>query len=318
MTTNQDRGERSDDYEPNPFERVLQRCERPRFSIEPVAVAWDAVAFRVSGDRDGVACVPRAELTDFFDKLDAGALDELIGNFLASPPSGRILRAASQTGKTGLFDEMESQAAIVPPERVPGRPRRFGIGGSGGSPANARDHKGRRRRRGPRRLLVVATALSVTLAAAGAFIVTHRGSSGPPALAAKDVAGTYSFTRTVTVGNANLPAGTVDHSELTIAADCGGKPESCILKSKEFTSVEFSVMSIRLVGTATEACVSDPTITVTDDFDIELRATQFDTRTGRQVPTRLEGTEHLSSRVGGCPNVTNVPVTFSLIADRKT
>jgi len=166
-----------DRREPNPFERIVSSRRRPHFAVEPAAVAWNAVAFRVWGEREAIACVPRAELTDFLDKLDAGALDEQINRFLESPPADRVLRVASQAERTGMFDEMASPGAIVPAERVPGRPRPFGFGRDGGSPVDAR----RRKRRGGRvPRLLVAVAVVVAVVATGAIAIASRSASKPP------------------------------------------------------------------------------------------------------------------------------------------
>jgi hypothetical protein len=131
----------------NPFERVVQARCRPGYRVEPISIAWEAVAFRLRGARDGVACIPRGALAEFLEDLDAGRLDETIGRFLASPPAGRILLSAEQTGSPGLFDELASPGAIVPPERVTGR--RGGRGG--GTPSDSRREKNREGRGGRRR-----------------------------------------------------------------------------------------------------------------------------------------------------------------------
>jgi hypothetical protein len=152
------------------FGRAIHRRDRPHYSIEPLSIAWEAVAFRVRGVRDAVACVPRSLLADFLDELDAGHLDGTIETFLASPPRGRVLRASTQASDAGLFDEMASPDAIAPAERVMG----LGVGGrGGGSPRRARRNK---HRRSGRRALLLASAAFFAIAAcvAGAYAVTQR------------------------------------------------------------------------------------------------------------------------------------------------
>jgi hypothetical protein len=100
-----------------------------------------------------------------FEDLDAGRLDQPIREFLASPPADRVLRGTDQTTNPGLFDELASPGAIVPPERSPGRPGLLGRGG--GNPTNERPDKRSRKPR-PRRLLVGA-AVAVAVVAAGAI-----------------------------------------------------------------------------------------------------------------------------------------------------
>ncbi|MEY2424083.1 MAG: hypothetical protein QOI95_4150 [Acidimicrobiaceae bacterium] len=211
--------------EASPFERVVESSRRPGYSVVPVAITWDAVAFGLHGERDAVACIPRPALAAFFEDLDAGRLDEPIRDFLASPSSGRVLRAADQTTNPGLFDELASPEAIVPAERSPGRPGLLGRGG--GTPTNDRRNKRSRKPR-PRRVFVgAAVAVAVVAAGAIAFAASRGGdnkdavTAGPdttaptptvptptapaiPLLAA--VAGSYSVTEVYT------GCGTSDHT----------------------------------------------------------------------------------------------------------
>ena len=159
-------------FEDDAFARAVHTRTRPGFVVEPAAIAWHAVAFRLRGRRDGIACIPRADLDEFLHALDAGDVDETIHRFLASPPQGRVLRDSMQTSRPGLFDELASPGAVAPPERLPGRPRLHGRGG--GTPRDSRRDK--RRRRGPRRLLVAAGALAV-IAVALVVLLTRDDSS---------------------------------------------------------------------------------------------------------------------------------------------
>jgi hypothetical protein len=131
------------------------------------------VAFAVRGERDAIVCIPRKALAAFYDDLDAGRLDDSILQFLASPPSGRVLRAVDQAGTPGLFDELSSPGAIAPPERLPGRSGPFGRGG--GSPTGPRRDKRSRTPR-PRRLLAIAAAGAAIVVVAGAAIALGGGS----------------------------------------------------------------------------------------------------------------------------------------------
>ena len=162
--------DRAGTYDATAFGRAIRPRIRRGYSVEPLSIAWEAVAFRVRGERGAVACVPRALLADFLDQLDAGQLDATIGLFLASPPQGRVLRASTQASDAGLFDEMASPSAIAPTERVTG----LGIGGrGGGNPRAARRNK---HRRSGHRALLIAAALIVVIAACvgGAYAVSHR------------------------------------------------------------------------------------------------------------------------------------------------
>jgi hypothetical protein len=177
----------------NAFGEVVRPRVRPGYRVEPASIAWDAVVFDLHGARDGIVCIPRPALPEFLADLDAGRLDEQIGGFLASPPQGRVLRASDQTGGPGLFDEMASPSAIVPPERVPGR----GVLGraGGGTPADARRNKSRRTPR-PRRFLV-AGGVIVAVVAAGAVALAARGGDEQKATVAAVAPSSSSTTTTV-------------------------------------------------------------------------------------------------------------------------
>jgi hypothetical protein len=169
------------DVRENPFDRVVESHRRPGYTVKPLAITWDAVAFELDGERVAVACIPRSALTGFFEDLDAGLLDSPIREFLTSPPSGRVLRATDQTTDPGLFDELASPGAIVPPERVPGRPRPLGRGG--GTPTGERPNKRARKPR-PRRLLVAAAVVvGVVVVGAIALAATQGGDTKPTVVA---------------------------------------------------------------------------------------------------------------------------------------
>ncbi|MEY2452268.1 MAG: hypothetical protein QOD92_1842 [Acidimicrobiaceae bacterium] len=232
--------------EPNPFEQVTRSRQRPNFTVEPLSIAWDAVAFRVSGARQGVACVPRAELAGFFEQLDAGHLDDAVRDFLASPPAGRVLRAAEQTHTTGLFDELASPDAIVPSERVAGRAGPLGFGRGGGTPSDARQRKRQRRPRPSR--AVLAGAVVAGVAVVGAVVAVASGGGGdsknvaantplttstlvttttrPPELVmANALSGTWTVTRTVTSSNnPRQPVGQTLQLGYVITSSCVSTP----------------------------------------------------------------------------------------------
>lgn len=203
-------------FEANPFEHVVQPRQRPGFRAEPISIAWDAVVFRLRGRRDGIACIPRAALAQFFDDLDAGRLDQQVNLFLASQPQGRVLRASDQTGSPGLFDAISSPGDISPPERVPGRGVLGGAGG--GAPADSRRNKNRRAR-GPKRALIAAGVVAAVVVV-GAVLATRGGNDkknttvaagGQPAAGPQvaQFAGKYSVTFTVTDVKLGAPFVTV-------------------------------------------------------------------------------------------------------------
>lgn len=171
------------EVEQNPFRGVVVVRRRPGFTVEPEAIAWNAVAFKVRGQRDAVACIPRRSLASFLDDLDDGRLDQSIREFLAAPPSGRVLRTVAQTESPGLFDELSSPGSIVPDERRPGRPGRFGRGG--GRPTGSRRDKRSRRPR-PRRLLVTGALIAGTLIVAAVAVALQSNNKADTAAVATD------------------------------------------------------------------------------------------------------------------------------------
>jgi hypothetical protein len=172
------------EHEQSPFEGVVLARQRPGFTVEPEAIAWNAVAFKVRGERDGVACIPRNSLTSFLDDLDGGRLDLAIREFLAAPPSDRVLRTVAQAETPGLFDELSSPDAIVPQERRPGRPSRFGRGG--GTPTGPRRDKRSRRPR-PRRLLVGGALIAGVLIVAAVAVALRSNNDKAPERVVADV-----------------------------------------------------------------------------------------------------------------------------------
>jgi hypothetical protein len=252
----------------NPFEGVVRSRQRPGYSVEPISIAWNAVAFRLRGGREGIACIPRAALAQFFDDLDAGRLDEPIGRFLDSPPRGRVLRASDQAGSAGLFDEIESSGAIAPPERPPGEPRRGGRGG--GSAGGSRDEKQQeqppppvaqvtppppqvtrvappKRRRG-RRVAVTLGALVLVAAAAVAAVVLLGGDDKKTATGVNAFAGKYTGTFTIDSVNVgadfveNVPTvGTATPQQLLVTC----KDNQCTVAFDEAAPISTAVRELR-------------------------------------------------------------------------
>jgi hypothetical protein len=111
-----------------------------------------------------------------------------------------VLRAAGQTRKPGLFDQLESRASIAPPERVPSRS--FALGGiGGGNPVDARRNKDRRpprRPRLPKRFLVGAAAVATVGIATVAVVATRGGDDKKPVATAGQ-------TTQFTIPNVSLP-----------------------------------------------------------------------------------------------------------------
>ena len=93
-------------------------------------LTWNCAVFVLSTparDRLAFASVPAPLLTNFASQLEAGALDETIGSYLALSPRGRRLGRATATTRPGLYDQLAPRARLLVPERaarVPGQIRR--------------------------------------------------------------------------------------------------------------------------------------------------------------------------------------------------
>ncbi len=100
---------------------ILQPRRRPGLHVDAAIATWDFTVFRVAGPgRVAHASVPRRSLVRFCDLLDAGALDDVLGRYVATAPAGRILASHSQTGAPGLYDEVANPVQLLAPEREPG------------------------------------------------------------------------------------------------------------------------------------------------------------------------------------------------------
>lgn len=100
---------------------ILQHRRRPGLHVDAAIANWDFTVFRVVGPgRVTYASIPRRSLDRFFELLDKGDLDEVLGRYAAVAPAGRVLASHSQTGSPGLYDEVASPVQLLAPEREPG------------------------------------------------------------------------------------------------------------------------------------------------------------------------------------------------------
>jgi hypothetical protein len=82
---------------PSPLGDVARVRLRPGFTVEATAATWATTVFclRARGRvREAYAAIPRARLASFFTALDAGRLDDLLGRYLALPPTDRPVAMA--------------------------------------------------------------------------------------------------------------------------------------------------------------------------------------------------------------------------------
>jgi hypothetical protein len=79
---------------PSPLGAVAEIRSRPSFTVEATAATWKVTVFRVQSRiraREAYTSIPRAHLARFFDQLEAGALDAVLGEYLALEPAERRL-----------------------------------------------------------------------------------------------------------------------------------------------------------------------------------------------------------------------------------
>ena len=99
----------------SPFGDVVEPRVRPGFDVTPVAATWDFTVFRLDRmAREAYACVPGPQLGTFLTRLDAGALDGIVINFVEGDPTGSVLFAHDQTAVPGLWDR-----AVIGPDLLP-------------------------------------------------------------------------------------------------------------------------------------------------------------------------------------------------------
>jgi hypothetical protein len=167
---------------PGAWGSVVEPCARPGFIARPLVAMWHATVVELeSDDRRAVACVPADRLDRFSHVLPTGALDDVVEGYLATAPSGRVLRASSQTSEPGLYDRVQSAGGLALAERdASGRLMRGSSGGGGGDG----DRKRTQDRRGPRRVprktlsrawLVTATVALIVAAAGRRRSAVDRG-----------------------------------------------------------------------------------------------------------------------------------------------
>ena len=106
-----------------PHARALAPAQRPGFSVAAISGTWDYTAFEVRpisrpDDRAAVVNVPERQLDQFLDELDRGALDEVINHYLVVAPSNRVLKSSDQTTSPGIFDSVNPNPQLMPPDQM--------------------------------------------------------------------------------------------------------------------------------------------------------------------------------------------------------
>ena len=200
---------------------------RPDFTLRPVAATWDFTVFEVCGlGRRAYVCIPRDSLPGFLAALEEGTLDDAIAAYLALTSRRRVLSAPRQTRRPGLYDQMDTPAKLLAPERDP-QTGRQDQGEPGAKRALARPGKRNREerevprkeqeasRKAPRlvpRAVAIGVAAAIVLVSAAVAIVTlisaHGGPNGPPRVSFRPAALVFpavkvntSITRSITITN---------------------------------------------------------------------------------------------------------------------
>jgi len=112
---------------PTLHDRILNPGKRPEFDVEPVSGTWDYTAFEVRRDacpaegskpdetvRSAIVNVPAPQIESFLDELGRGALDGVIGEYLAADPSDRVLASSEQTTTPGIYDSVDPNPQLLP------------------------------------------------------------------------------------------------------------------------------------------------------------------------------------------------------------
>jgi hypothetical protein len=111
--------------------RMLHPKAPPGLVVEPVSGTWDYTAFAIRADDDAsvpggetreervaVVNVPERQLDRFLVQLEEGALDDLLTAYLDEAPTGRVLASSSQAASPGIFDSVNPNPQLLPPDRV--------------------------------------------------------------------------------------------------------------------------------------------------------------------------------------------------------
>ncbi len=220
------------------FSSVLTPRLRPGLRVEVAHLSWDFAVFTVEGVRRAYACVPRDRLSAFLRRLDAGALDGLLHEYLKTQPAGRLLAANADTRTAALWDAVVSPSLLVAAERNPdgSMPRAAGNGRAGKRQA-AIAVAPRARPRPLRPLLAAGGIALVLLAILGLAVLAGGSDDSPPAARAETpapasaIAAAPQFTPTL------APATSLPTSPLPAAAPPTGAPPTAAPTPVPATSV---------------------------------------------------------------------------------
>jgi len=108
---------------------VLSPTAPPELDLRPVSATWDFAAFEVTSradpTRSAVVTVPERQLDQFLDQVGTGAFNEVLGEYLAQPVTNRVLASSGQTTTPGIYDSVEANPQLLPPDLMgvgPGAP----------------------------------------------------------------------------------------------------------------------------------------------------------------------------------------------------
>ncbi|MEP7111735.1 MAG: hypothetical protein ABI862_00580 [Ilumatobacteraceae bacterium] len=172
------------------FGRALDRRERREFSVACTWLAWHVAVFTISSnDRSAFAVIPTSLLEQFLGQLDAGTLDGVLGAYLATSSTGRVV---ASTDAAGLYDDLADASALnldeLGRDGEPVRGRGSGANTPNQRPGKEQEAEGppsvRRRLLRPR--LLVGAAIAVVLAVLIAVIAASAGGGSAKKTAATD------------------------------------------------------------------------------------------------------------------------------------
>lgn len=101
---------------------VLSPAAPSGFELRAVSATWDSAAFEVTSteapSRSAVMSVPERQFESFLDGVGRGEFDEVLSEYLAQPPTNRVLESSGQTVSPGIYDSVSPNPQLLPPDMM--------------------------------------------------------------------------------------------------------------------------------------------------------------------------------------------------------
>lgn len=322
---------------------------RHSFTLLAVIATWDHVVLELcDSDRAWFVALPAERADSFVQRFAAGQLDDLVRRIAAAPDGAFApLLAVDQIGDGDVFGSVGRDTTLQPPERMPGTGL-IGGGGPGGRehkhrsdsqepPAQPRRVRTGRSWARPAVFAGAAAVVAATLVVvqltrgageetaappAGADVTAPAASptsptapTSPtptvvPSLVANDLAGSYTFVRTVVDGNPDNPVGTRSTFKTTLTVKCGGT--GCVVTFPGLGSSPLAGGALRYAGTTQAPCPKNASVRYPLQYDTRL----VPTRDASGAVSGFTGTQRLTAKAGTCPNTNVDPVATNWVGTR--